>query len=78
MARVHVTEPPVTIIYARVVYREKIRIALTLTTLDDFPVKVEDIQNAYIMALVAEEIRTVLGPEFGEGSGRKTTVVSPF
>ena len=34
-----------TITYASVVSRETVRIALTLATLNDFPVKVSDIQN---------------------------------
>ena len=42
---VHVTEPPATITYARVVSRETVSIALTLSDLNDMPVKVADIKN---------------------------------
>ena len=44
----HMTEPPETIIYESVMSRETARIALTLATLNGLPVKVADIQNAYI------------------------------
>ena len=71
----HVIDTPDTIIYAIVVSRETVIIALTLAALNYFPVKVADIQNAYIMEPVTEKIWTVLGPEFGEYSGRKAIVV---
>ena len=48
----HMTEPQSIIKYARVLSRETFRIYLTLSALNDFPVKVADIQNAYIMAPV--------------------------
>ena len=48
---------------------------MTLADLNDFPVKVADIQNAYLTAPVTEKIWTVLRPEFGEESGRKAIVV---
>ena len=46
----HVTEPPVTIIYASVVSRETVRIVLVLATLNDLSVKIVDLQNVYITA----------------------------
>ena len=52
----HVTDPPVTITYVSVVYREKVGIALTLVALNDFPVKLTDVQNAYIAVPVIENI----------------------
>ena len=52
-----------------------VRIYLTLDALNDLPVKVVDIQNAYITAPVTEKICTVLGREFGEGAGIKAIVV---
>ena len=51
-----VEDPPSTITYASVVYRETVNIALTLAALNDFLVKVRYIQNSYIIALVAEKI----------------------
>ena len=52
----HETDPPSTITYSSVVSRETVRISLTLAALNDFPVKVADIQNAYITAPVTENI----------------------
>ena len=71
----HVTEPPATITYTSVVSKETVRINLTLAALNDFPVKVADIQNAYMTAPVIEKIWAVLGQEFGEDAGRKFIVV---
>ena len=71
----HVTAPPATITYASVVSRETVRIALTIAALNDLPVKVADIQNAYITAPVNEKIWTVLGREHGEDAGKKAIIV---
>ena len=71
----NVTEPPATVTYEYVVSRETVYITLTLSTLNNFPVKVVDIQNSYITESVTEKIWTVLGCEFDEESGRKATVV---
>ena len=71
----HMTEPPETIIYESVMSRETARIAMTLDTQNGLPVKVADIQNAYIKLTVIENIWTVLGQEFGEDAGRKAIVV---
>ena len=51
------------------------RSALILADLNELPVKLSDIQNAYITAPVTEKIWTVLGQEFGESDGRKAIVV---
>ena len=48
----HVTEPPATITYVIIVSRETVRIALSLITLNHFPVKVAEIRNDYIPAPV--------------------------
>ena len=71
----HVTEPTATITYASVFPRETVSIALIVSVLNNFPVKVVDIQNSYITESVTEKIWTVLGCEFDEESGRKATVV---
>ena len=52
----HVMEPPAIITYARVVSRDTVGIALTSAALNDLPVKVVYIQNAYITAPVTEKI----------------------
>ena len=72
----HVIETPATIAYEIIVLRETTRIDLALDDLNDFPVKVADIQNAYSTAPVIEKIWEVLGQEFGEYDGRKAIVVS--
>ena len=71
----HVIDPPDTITYAGLVYRDTARIALTLDDLNDLRVKVTEIQNAHITDSVTEKIWTVLGPDFGEDDGRMSIVV---
>ena len=55
--------------------RDTLRIALTLAALNDLPVKVADIQNAYIVVPVTENIWKVLGREFDEYYDRKAILV---
>ena len=71
----HVTEPQSNITYASVVSRETVSNSLKLASLNNFPVKVADIQNAYITAPFVEKIWKVLGPDFGEDAGRKAILV---
>ena len=52
----HMPDPPSTIAYVGVVSRETVRIALILAALNGFPMKLVEIQNAYIMAPVKENI----------------------
>ena len=58
-----------------VVSRETLRIALTLDSLNDLPVKIVDVYNAYITARVTYNIWTFLGQDFGEDTGSKSIVV---
>jgi len=62
------TAPDIT--YASVVSRKSVCIALTLASLNDLKVKVEDIKNAYLTAPVAEKVWMILVPEFREDSGK--------
>ena len=71
----YVTEPSSTITYASVFSRETVRIALKLVSLNDFPVKVADIQNSYRKAPVIDKILTVLGCEFSEYAASNSIVV---
>ena len=64
VAQGNMTEAPATLIYASVVSRESVRIALTLAALNDLEVKTADIKNVYLTAPVSELIWTILGPEF--------------
>ena len=57
----HVTEPLTPRTYASVVMRETVMIAMTLADLNDLPVKVAYIQNAYTTSSVTEKMCTVLG-----------------
>ena len=69
------TDAPATTTFASMVSHETVRIALTLTGLNDLQVKVSDIENAYITAPCTEKIWTVLGPEFGSDAGKSAIVV---
>jgi hypothetical protein len=56
----HTTDTPPSMIYASVVSRESVRIALTLAALNDLNVKMADIENAYLTAPITEKVWTVL------------------
>ena len=71
----HKTKAPATITYASVVSRETVRIALMLAALNDLQVKAGDVLNAYITAPVKEKVWTILGPEFGNDSGKSAIIV---
>ena len=61
----HTTTAPASITYSSVVSRDSVRIALTITALNDLDILACDIQNAYLTALCREKIWTRAGPEFG-------------
>jgi hypothetical protein len=71
----HKTEAPATITYASVVSGETVRIALMLAALNDLQVKASDVLNVYITAPVKEKVWTILGPEFGNDSGKSAIIV---
>jgi hypothetical protein len=71
----HKTEDTATITYASVVSRKTVRIALMLAALNDLQVKAGDVLNAYITAPVKEKVWTILGPEFGNNSGKSAIIV---
>jgi hypothetical protein len=71
----HTTDTPHTMIYASVVSKESVRIALTLAALNDVDVNMADIENAYLTAPLTEKVWTVLGPEFGDDSGKCALIV---
>jgi hypothetical protein len=62
----HTTDTPHAMTYASVMSRESVIIALTLAALNDFNVKLADIENAYLTAPITEKIWNVLGPEFDD------------
>ena len=60
------TKAPATIMYARVLLRETVIIALMIATLHNLDVKSGEIMNTYVQALVTEKVQTTLAPEFGK------------
>jgi hypothetical protein len=58
----HQTKAPATITYASVVSRETVRLALTISSLNDLKVRVGDVLNAYITTPVKEKVWTIIGP----------------
>jgi hypothetical protein len=52
----HTTDTPHATRYTSVVSRESVRIALTLADLNDLNVKMADIENAYLIAPINENI----------------------
>ena len=56
----HRTKAPATITYASVVSRKTVHLSLTIVSLNDLKVKVGDVLNAYITALVKEKVWTIL------------------
>ncbi len=75
MAGGHLTQASATIIYASVVSRETVCLALTFLSLNYLKVKVGDVLNAYITAPVKEKVWTILGPKFGHDSGNSAVIV---
>jgi hypothetical protein len=71
----HTTDTPHDMMYASVVLRDSVRIVLTLAALNYLNVKMADIENAYLTAPITEKIWNVLGPEFGDGAGKRALVV---
>jgi hypothetical protein len=69
------TKSPATITYASIVSRETVRIALFMAALNDLNVKVGDVLNAYITALISKKVWTVLGPEFGIDAHKSAIIV---
>jgi hypothetical protein len=72
----HMTEvSSATMTYASVVFRESVRIALTLAALNNLEVKTADMENAYLTAPIGEKIWCTLSPEFGEDADKRAIIV---
>ena len=69
------TEALTTIMYAIVMSRETVRIALMNNALNDLQSKLADILNTNIQAAVTEKVWTTFGPYFGKDAG-KTAVIN--
>ena len=76
MAEHHMMESPETILYASVVSREIVRIALMIAILNDLWVKLGDMLSAYIQVPVIEKVWTTLGPEFCKDDGKTEVIVT--
>lgn len=61
--------------YAGVVARDSVRIALTYAALNDLGVTMGDIKGAYLSAPTSEKHWILLGPEFGEDTGKYALIV---
>ena len=66
----HNTKTPAEMTYSSVVSRGSVRIALTISPLNDLNLLACDIQNAYITADCREWVWVVAGPEFGSEAGK--------
>ena len=71
----HMTEPPASITYSRVVSRDSIRLAFLLAALNGIDIMACDIGNAYLNAPCREKVWFVAGPEFGSRQGTVIKVV---
>jgi hypothetical protein len=58
----HTTDAPHAMTYESVLSRESVRIVLNLAALNDFDVKMADIENAYLTASITEKVWTVFDP----------------
>ena len=61
----HRISTPSTMTYSSVVFRDSVRICLTLAALSDLKVLSCDIQNAFLTAPNKEKVYIIAGPEFG-------------
>jgi hypothetical protein len=69
------TKAPATTTYVSVVSRETVHIAFLIAALNDLNVKVGNVLNAYITALISKKVWTVLGPEFGIDAHKSAIIV---
>ena len=63
--------------YASIVIRETIRIALMIAALNDLEVKLGNILNAYVQAPVTEKVWTTLCPVFGKDARKTAVIIRP-
>ena len=64
------TKAPVSLTYSYVVYRDSVRIALTIAALNFLKVLACDIQNSFLTAKCSDKCYTQAGPEFGSDLGK--------
>jgi hypothetical protein len=61
--------------YPNVVSRQTVIMFLTLAALNDLDIKMADIGNTYLTAPITEKVWNVLGPEFGDDTGKCALIV---
>jgi hypothetical protein len=71
----HTTDAPHVMTYASFVSRESVRIALALAALNDLDGMMGDIDNDFLTAPITYKVWTMLGPEFGEDTGKRALIV---
>ena len=71
----HMTDTPKRQTYLSVVTRETVRIALTITALNDLDINAGDIMNAYLTAPITKKVWTDLGKEWGPDASKKAIIV---
>ena len=71
----HITKALATIMYASIVSKETVRIALMIDALNDLQVKLGDILNTHILAPVTEKVWTTLDPESSKDARNTSLIV---
>ena len=71
----HTTETLAALTCASVVSKDSVRMALTITALNDLKILACDIHNAHLTAQCRQKIWTITGPEFGSDAGKLMIVV---
>ena len=56
-------------------FSQTVRIALTISDLNNLEVKASNVMNAFLTAPCAKKIWTTLGPEFRDDVGKKAIIV---
>ena len=74
----YMTKTLATIMYASVVSKETVRIALMICTLNDLKVKLGHIMIAYVQVSMTEKMLTTLSPEFSKDAARLAMIVRAF
>ena len=69
------TKALATIMYASMVSRGTVRIALMIATINDLEIKSDDILNGYVQATITVKVWTTLGPEFGKDAGNTAVII---
>ena len=71
----YMTKAPAITMYASVMSRETVRIALKIAALNNLEVKSGYILNKYIQAHVTGKVWTTLGPVYGEKAREATVII---